>query len=101
MMETLVFRNLCAEDGVELTPQEAKDTVMCYENFLTSIKEAFEACPNFYNDISNRTTEEKLEDIKRLKKKGCKMNLKEYNRLQKTIMRVCELEGYDNGNQSF
>jgi hypothetical protein len=101
MIDVMTFRTACAEDGVELTPQEAKDTVMCYDKFLTSIKEAFEFCPNFYQDISNRTTEEKLEDIKRLKKKGCKMTLKEYNRLQKTIMRVCELEGYDNGNQNF
>jgi len=97
-MNAMTFRNLCAEDGVELTPQEAKDTMLCYENFSDSIKEAHEAYPYFYNDICNRTTEEKLEDIKNLENNGCKMTLKEYNQLQKTIIKVCKLEGYDNGN---
>jgi hypothetical protein len=100
-VDAMLFRNMCAEDGFELTPAEAKETITCYENFLSSIKEACEDCPDFYNDLCNRTTEEKLADIKRLEKKGCKMTLKQYNELQKTIIKVCELEGYDNGNQGF
>lgn len=100
MLDAATFRNMCAEDGFELTPAEAKDMLVCYENFIDSIKEAYEDCPDFCNDIRNRTTEEKLADIKRLKNKGCKMTLKQYNELQKTIIKVCELEGLD-GNSAF
>lgn len=96
MINPLNFRNMCAEDGVELTPQQAEKTITCYEEFVDSIKIAYEEIPNYYNKICNKTTEEKLQDIENLEKeKGCKMSLKEYNELQKTIIAVCKIEGYD------
>lgn len=93
--DSLEFRNKCAEAGVELTPQEAKVYYKGYKAFRKQIKKARKACPNFYMEICNRTTEQKLEDIERLSKQGCIMSLREYNELQSMIKSLCEIEGYD------
>ena len=90
----LLFRNLCAEDGVELTPGEAKKFYKAYIALKQEIAEAVEECPEFYMELCNRTTEQKLADIECMNAKGVDMTLKDYNELQKTVKRICELEGY-------
>lgn len=93
--EIFEFRNACAEDGVELTPNEAGEFLNAYEVLKDQIKEAIDICPNFYLDLCNRTTEEKLEDLKSLNAQGGKkMNLNDYNELQRTVKKICEIEGY-------
>ena len=92
----LNFRNSCAEDGIELTPSEAKNMFDVYEILKDKIEAAVSECPNFYLNLCNRTTEEKLEDIKRINKEsGDNIMLKEYNELQNTVKMVCEIEGYN------
>jgi len=90
----LLFRNSCAEDGIELTPKEAKKFHDTYMQLREEIANAIEDCPTFYMELCNRTTEQKLEDIERLHEKGESMTLKDYNELQATIKKICELEGY-------
>lgn len=92
----LKFRNSCAEDGIELTPKEAKKVARAYQNLKDEIISGLEEYPGFYEGICNRTTEEKLEDINNIKDKfQCEMTLKEYNELQELIKKVCELEGFN------
>jgi hypothetical protein len=50
--------------------------------------------PTFYQDLCNRTTEQKLQDIEELREMGATMTLKEYNELQAMAKKICELEGY-------
>jgi hypothetical protein len=91
----LQFRNCCAEDGIELTPKEAKNFFNAYKAFRDEIREAVEACPTFYQDLCNRTTEQKLEDIKRInEERGDNMTLKDYNQLQAMAKKICEIDGY-------
>ena len=90
----LQFRNSCAEDGIELTPGEAKRFYKAYIALREEIEEAISVCPNFYLELCNRTTEDKLKDLKRMNKEGANMTLKEYDELQATIKKICELEGY-------
>lgn len=93
-VEILNFRNNCAENGIELTPREAGNFYKAYLTLKDEIEAAFAICPTFYQKLCNRTTEEKLEDLKRLNKMGAEMTLKDYNELQSTVKRICELEGY-------
>ena len=88
------FRNWCAENGTELTPKQAKKMVKAYQSLKNEITTAIESCPNFYLELCNRTTEEKLGDVQRMKEKGCEMTLNEYNELQGMIKSICEIEGY-------
>lgn len=91
----LCFRNSCAEDGIELTPKEAKNFYNAYIALRDEIQEAVAICPTFYMDLCNRTTEQKLEDLRRINtERGDHMSLKDYNELQTTIKKICELEGY-------
>lgn len=90
----LNFRNSCAEDGIELTPNEANKFYKAYVALKKEIKDAVAQCPTFYVELCNRTTEQKVEDLERLNDRGADMTLKDYNELQATIKRICELEGY-------
>lgn len=91
----LFFRNSCAEDGIELTPKEAKKFYNAYMALREEIQEAVAVCPTFYLDLCNRTTEQKLEDIRRInRERSDSMTLKDYNELQATVKKICELEGY-------
>lgn len=93
--DILYFRNSCAEDGIELTPKEAKKFHDAYILLKEGVENAVAEFPNFYLDLCNRTTEQKLEDIKRInKERGDNMTLKEYNELQDTVKKICEIEGY-------
>jgi hypothetical protein len=93
--EILAFRNSCAEDGIELTPKEAKKFHDAYFRLREGIENAVAECPTFYLDLCNRTTEQKLEDIKRInRERDDNMTLKEYNELQDTVKKICEMEGY-------
>jgi hypothetical protein len=94
-MDVLAFRNWCAETGTELTPKEAKKIAKSYVGLKSEIEKAVSSFPEFYMEICNRTTGQKLDDIKRMKKKGCDMSLKEYNELQEIVKSICEIEGYD------
>jgi hypothetical protein len=90
------FRNELAEEGHELTPEQAKKLHMYFENFKDSVKEAVKVEPNFYRIVCNRTTEEKLVDMKRYEKShNDKMTLKEYNKIQEAVKLICEVYGYD------
>jgi hypothetical protein len=92
----LAFRDSCAEDGVELTPAQAKKMFKVYVNLKDEIDRAVKECPSFYHDLCNRTTEEKLRDMANIEKCGGEaMSLKEYNELQSMIKKICELEGYN------
>ena len=88
------FRNSCAEDGVELTPGEAERFFNAYQSLKAKIEKAVALCPNFYMDLCNSTTEDKLNDLKRLNANGGNMTFKEYLELQSTIKKICEIEGY-------
>ncbi len=91
----IAFRNSCAEDGIELTPQEAEKMYNAYLALREEIVNAARQYPGFYEDVCNRTLEEKLEDMKQIEKReGRPISLKEYNDLQEMIKRVCEMEGY-------
>ncbi len=90
----LEFRNKCAEIGVELVPKRAKVLFSIYEFFRKQVKKAKKDSPNFYLELCNRTTEQKLEDIRILKKSGCKMSLKYYNDLRIIMKSICEIENY-------
>jgi hypothetical protein len=91
----LFFRNSCAEDGIELTPKEANKFYKAYVALKKEIEDAVAQCPTFYMELCNRTTEQKLEDIKRInRERGDSMTLKDYNELQATVKTICELEGY-------
>jgi hypothetical protein len=90
----LNFRNSCAEDGIELTPTEANKFYKAYAALKKEIKSAVAQYPTFYMELCNRTTEQKMEDLERLNGRGADMTLKDYNELQATIKRICELEGY-------
>lgn len=90
------FRNELAEEGYELTPEKAHKLHVYFENFKESVKEAVKVDPNFYRIFCNRTTEEKLEDMKRYEKShNDKMTLKDYNQIQEAIKLICEVYGYD------
>jgi len=90
-----LFRNYAAEAGVELTLEEAEKFYKAYIVLKEEIAEAVEQCPDFYQEICNRTTEQKLEDLKRLNDMGAGgMTLKDYQEIQKMVKRICELEGY-------
>lgn len=91
----LFFRNSCAEDGIELTPKEAKKFYNAYIALKEEIEVAIVACPTFYMELCNRTTEQKLEDLRRInEERGDNMTLKDYNELQATVKKICELEGH-------
>jgi len=90
---TLRLRNSCAEDGIEMTPAEADKLLNGYLEFKKSIDKAMALNPNFYRDVCNKTTEEKLREIKLMKEQGQKMTLKEYNEIQKMVKYVCEAQG--------
>lgn len=90
-----LFRNYAAEAGVELTLKEAEKFYKIYIAMKEEIAEAVEQCPSFYQDLCNRTTEQKLEDIERLNEMGAGgMTLKDYQEIQKMVKKICELEGY-------
>lgn len=93
--EHMEFRQKCAEQGVELTPSQAKKFCAAYKALKDEVKQAVKANPNFYLEICNRTTEQKLSDIKKLDGEGCPMSLKDYNKIQKMVKDICVIEGYD------
>lgn len=90
----LKFRNECAENGVEFTPAEAKNVHEKYLDFIDEIEYAVATYPNFYLELCNRTTEEKLEDIREMNERGQSITLKEYNELQAAVKMICETQGY-------
>lgn len=90
----LQFRESCAEDGVELTPQQANKFYKAYIALRDELVDAVAQCPTLYRDLCNRTTEQKLDDLKELNKMGAKMTLRDYNELQETVKKICEMEGY-------
>ncbi len=90
----LQFRESCAEDGVELTPEQANKFYKAYIALRDELVDAVAQCPTLYQDLCNRTTEQKLEDLKQLNKMGAKMTLRDYNELQETVKKICEMEGY-------
>ncbi len=94
MSPHLQFRDICAQDGVELTPAESKKYFKAYIALRGEIAEAVAQYPNFYLDLCNRTTEQKLDDVAEMNRQGAKMTLKEYNELQAMVKKICELEGY-------
>ncbi len=90
-----LFRTYAAEAGVELTPQESEKFYKAYIALKEEIAEAVEQCPDFYQEICNRTTEQKLEDIQRMNEMGAGgMTLKDYQEIQSMVKKICELEGY-------
>jgi patatin-like phospholipase/acyl hydrolase len=93
--DALNFRNQLASEGTELTPEEAEKLYNNFEEFKESVRQAAKDIPNYYMEICNRTTEEKLADIARYKKAhNEKMTLKEYNNIMKIVKLICEIEGY-------
>jgi len=91
----LMFRNVCAEEGIELTPEEANAVFNVYQSLRQEIAEAVAQYPNFYLNLCNRTTEDKLEDIRLMNEaNGANITLKEYNQLQETIKIICEIDGH-------
>lgn len=90
----LKFRESCAEDGIELTPNQANKFYKAYVVLKDEIEQAVAVCPGFYQELCNRTTEDKLKDLRRMNQSGANMTLKDYNELQATIKKICELEGY-------
>lgn len=95
MLDVLTFRNSAAEDGLELTPEEAKELLDQYDYLKNCIKEGCGKHHNFYNHLKNLTTEQKLDKIKELEKeRGVKFSLKEMNETIKLLLQICELEGY-------
>lgn len=90
-----LFRNYAAEAGIELTLEEADKFYKAYIALKDEIAEAVEQCPSFYQELCNRTTEQKLEDIERVNSvSGDNMTLKDYQEIQKMVKKICELEGY-------
>jgi len=90
-----LFLYYFAEAGVELTLEEADKFYKAYIALKDEIAEAVEQCPNFYQELCNRTTEQKLEDIERVNSvSGDNMTLKDYQEIQKMVKKICELEGY-------
>ena len=90
---SLKLRNSCAEDGIEMTPAEADRLLNGCIEFKKAIDEAVEQIPNFYRDVCNKTTSEKLREIKLMKEQGQEMTLKEYNEISKMIKYICESQG--------
>jgi hypothetical protein len=90
-----LFRNYAAEAGIELTLEEAEKFYKAYIALKEEIAEAVEQCPDFYQELCNRTTEQKVEDIQRMNNMGAGgMTLKDYQEIQKMVKKICELEGY-------
>ncbi len=94
MDNILNFRQSCAESGIELTPEQANKFYKAYVALREEIEEAIAECPDFYMEICNRTTEQKMQDLEKMNKCGANMSLKEYNEIQATVKKICELEGY-------
>jgi hypothetical protein len=93
-MNILNFRESCAEDGIEITPEEAERIAESFLAFREEIINAVEENPNYYQEVCNKTLEEKLEEIKLLEEReGKRISLREYNDLLKMIKQICELEG--------
>jgi hypothetical protein len=93
-MNILNFRESCAEDGIEITPEEAEQIAESFLAFREEIINAVEENPNYYRDVCNKTVEEKLEEIKLLEEReGNHISLREYNDLLNMIKRICEMEG--------
>jgi hypothetical protein len=88
------FRERCAESGLELTPVEAKKFLFAYSALRDEVRTSVKQNPNFYLELCNRTTEQKLSDISQLKEQGCPMSLKEYNEIQRMVKNICVIDGY-------
>ena len=94
MNQHLKFRDVCAQDGVELTPAEAKKYFKAYVTLKEELAEAVAEYPNFYLDLCNRTTEQKLDDMAEMNRQGANITFREYNELQAMVKKICEIEGY-------
>lgn len=86
------FRDLCSEQGFELTPAEAERYVQSYTNIRTAVEAALQVNPNYFQDLENKTTEEKLSEIKLVGDEN--FGLKEYNEVREVVMLIGKLEGY-------
>src|SRR5262245_8065330 len=91
----LKFRESCAEDGIELTHGQANKFYKAYVALKEEIQQAVAVFHDFYQKLCNSITQDKLKDLKRMNQAGANMNLKDYNELQATIKKICELEGYN------
>lgn len=94
MNDHLLFRDVCAENGIELTPIEAKKFHRAYNALREEIRDAVAVNPTFYQELCNRTTEQKLMDMEEMREQGAPMTLREYNELQAMVKKICEIEGY-------
>lgn len=92
--KVLEFRNSCAVDGIELTPQEAENVISDYADAKNRIQAILEENPNFLQDICGRTKKEKMKDLQEFKKMGCKITLKDYNEVIEAICLICDAEGF-------
>lgn len=90
----LAFRNSCAEEGVELTPDEVIKLFTGYKKLKKIVKNAVKACPDFYYKLCNMTTEDKAKDLKELCRQGVNMSPQDFDDFTKALKRVCEIEGY-------
>jgi hypothetical protein len=93
-MNYLEFRNIAAKQGTELTPTEAKEMMDAYDILKNSVNKVYQDKPYFYMHLKNLTTEQKFEKIEELKECGIEMDIREFNETTKTILNLCEAEGY-------
>jgi len=93
MDKALHFRNMLAEDGIELTPKEAEKVTWIYESLTEYVRQQLAEDPYFPLKLEDETTEQKLGNIKELEEEfGMKMGLREYNELKEVMLAMCELE---------
>lgn len=90
----LKFRNSCAEEGVELTPDEVVNLFTGYKKLKKIVKRAVKECPDFYFKLCTMSNEDKARDLQELCRQGVNMSPQDFEDFTKALKRVCEIEGY-------
>lgn len=87
-MKHIEFRNYLAEKGIELTPCQANEALFSLDKLKARIRMNLRENKCYLTNLESLTIEERLKNIKVLKKQGMVLTLKEYNDYLKILLYV-------------